>query len=131
MPSVIICCDFDGTIVEHEYPDIGPPSPGAFDWLKRFQQLGARLILLTMRGPDNFLQDAVDFCRENGVEFWAHNVNPEQDTWSQSRKVYGHRYIDDTAVGVPLRPSSRPGGRLVVDWDRVGPMVEAYIIAKQ
>jgi hypothetical protein len=36
---MIIGIDFDGTIVEHEFPDIGAPVEHAFMWLKEFRRL--------------------------------------------------------------------------------------------
>lgn len=127
MPRTI-CVDFDGTIVDHQYPDIGQPVPGAFFYLKKYQQIGAKLILLTMRSDErqqagNVLQQAVQFCRQNGLEFYAVNNNPDQDSWTTSRKVYGHIYIDDAAACCPLRQNPRSGGRPYVDWDIVGPAV--------
>ena len=132
---MILAIDFDGTIAEHRFPKIGDAVPGAFKWLKKFQEAGALLILLTMRSDGrkdggNYLADAVDFCRANGVEFWAHNTNPEQETWTGSRKVYAHAYIDDMAVGCPLMRTSRDDGDMV-DWERVGPIVMDMIEARR
>ena len=119
-----IAIDFDGTIVLHEFPDIGREVPGAFEWMKKFQDAGCKLILWTMRSDgDNFgpvLTQAVEFCRERGVEFWGVNENPGQD-WSDSPKAYAHVYIDDAAFGCPL--VENPGGRPFVDWDSVGPAI--------
>ena len=120
--SHIIAVDFDGTIVEHRYPDIGRPVPGAIEALLEFQGLGARLILWTMRSDGqrdgDVLTLAVEWCRKRGLEFWGVNQNPEQ-SWSRSPKAYAHRYIDDAAVGCPLRPSLTAGARDMVDWERV------------
>ena len=123
----MICVDFDGTIVGHRFPQIGKPAPGAFKWLKKLQEAGARLILWTMRDDDRdgdglYLKEAVDFCRANGVEFWALNANPEQFSWSNSKKCYANIYIDDAAFGCPLIPDSEQD-RLMVDWSIVGPAV--------
>jgi len=46
---MIIAIDFDGTIVDHRYPDVGEPCPGSFEWMRKFQAAGAKLILWTMR----------------------------------------------------------------------------------
>lgn len=120
-----IAIDFDGTIVEHVFPEIGKPVPGAFKWLKKFQKAGARLILWTMRsdGQDagDVLTQAVEFCREHGVEFFGVNCNPEQSSWTTSPKAYAQIYVDDAAFGCPLRENPRMGGRPFVDWDAVGP----------
>lgn len=128
---MIIAVDFDGTIADHRYPDIGVAVPGAFDWLKRYREAGATLILLTMRhdgerqGPT--LKEAVEFCRTNGVEFDHVNCNPKQKTWTDSPKCYAQVYIDDAAACCPLRENPRAGGRPYVDWDVVGPAVMKLI----
>lgn len=136
---MIIAIDFDGTIVEHAFPEIGRPVPGAIRWMKRFQELGARLILWTMRsdrgagGPHDvpeepYLFEAVAYCEQNGVTFWAVNGNPQQSSWTESPKAYAHLYIDDAAFGCPLTESKRMGGRAMVDWDVVGPEVESLLL---
>lgn len=133
---MIIAVDFDGTIVEHKFPEIGRPVPGAFRWLKAWQKAGAKLILWTMRsdgrsgeGRENgpMLTEAVEFCRSHGIEFWGINQNPEQVAWTQSPKAYAHLYVDDAAFGCPLRESKRLGDRPMVDWKSVGPMVQKLL----
>lgn len=125
MQKLIIAVDFDGTISKHVFPKIGDAVPGAFEWMKKFQEAGASLILWTMRSDDqetgDVLTQAVEFCRENGVEFFGVNSNPTQAEWTTSPKAYAHLYIDDAAFGCPLvRPLlDRP----YVDWSQVGPVV--------
>jgi hypothetical protein len=127
---VIIAIDFDGTIVAHEFPQIGAEVPGAFEWMEKFQEAGCKLILWTMRcdtgDSGDVLTQAVEFCRERGIEFFGVNENPQQD-WSASPKAYAHVYIDDAAFGCPLRENPKMGGRPFVDWDVVGPAVYAMI----
>lgn len=128
MSQFILAVDFDGTIVDHKFPEIGVAAPGAFKWLKHFQSLGIKLILWTMRsdGRDNGstpLTDAVNFCEDNGIQFWSINSNPQQSSWTKSPKVYAHCYIDDAAIGCPLLPPIRDGGRKIVDWETVGPEI--------
>jgi hypothetical protein len=127
MPKVI-AVDFDGTLAEHKFPNIGNEVPGAFAVLKELQAAGHRLILWTMRndresneGP--VLTQAVEWCRERGIEFWGVNTNPEQHSWSQSPKAYAHFYIDDAALGCPIRPSFEVD-RPMVDWESV----RAYLV---
>lgn len=117
-----IAIDFDGTLVDHRYPDIGAEVPYAFDYLKQFKEKGAKLILLTMRSGDS-LDQAVEFCKSKGIEFDHINCNPSQDSWTTSRKVYANLYIDDAALGCPLKDSPRYGSRPMVDWSIIGPMV--------
>lgn len=93
-----IAIDFDGTIVEHAYPLIGKEIPFAIDTLKRLQQeLHCRLILWTVREGD-LLEQAVDFCRERGLEFYAVNKNNPEEK-SGSRKIAADIYIDDRNFG--------------------------------
>lgn len=82
-----ICIDFDGTIVKHEYPAIGPEAPGAFEYMKKFQEAGAKLILHTMRGGNELLE-AVEYIQNKGVELYGVNHNPDQ-TWTTSKRYGG------------------------------------------
>lgn len=118
----IYAVDFDGTLVDHRYPDIGSDVPGAFQTLRDLIERGDRIILLTMRS-DEFLDAAVKHCEERGVVLFGVNDNPEQATWTASRKVYAHHFIDDAAVGCPLRENVRMGGRPFVDWSIVRRLV--------
>jgi len=117
---MIIAVDFDGTCVTHEYPEIGQDI-GAVPVLKALVARGDQLILYTMRHGKT-LTAAIEWFTENGIELWAANVNPEQHTWSESRKVYAHIYIDDAALGVPLMIPVG-AGRSFVDWARVATMM--------
>lgn len=129
---MIIAIDFDGTLCDHRFPEIGGEAPHAFEWLKKFQDAGAKLMLWTMRNDrpnEPVLSQAVQWCRERGIEFWGVNNNPEQHSWSQSPKQYAHVYIDDAAFGCPLREFPRAGSRPVVDWAVVGPAVLKMIEA--
>ncbi len=96
--SPILCVDFDGTIVEHEFPHIGKPLPDAFTVLKEFMEHGDRLILWTCR-EGTHLQDAIDFCAKNGIFFEVHNQNVPEHDYAKSRKPFAHRYIDDRMIG--------------------------------
>ena len=98
---MIIAVDFDGTIVEHKYPAIGRERLFAFDTLKALQKDHHQLILWTYRSGKE-LEEAVEFCRKNGVEFYAVNKNyPEEefDKKTMSRKIHADVYIDDRNVG--------------------------------
>jgi hydroxymethylpyrimidine pyrophosphatase-like HAD family hydrolase len=98
--SKVIAVDFDGTIVEHRYPAIGKEMLFAFATLKALQQKGHKLILWTIRtGP--LLDEAVEFCRQNGVEFYAVNKNypEEQLDEKTSRKLNADVFIDDRTIG--------------------------------
>lgn len=99
--GIKIAVDFDGTIVEHEYPGIGREKLFAFQTLRELEKSGALLILWTFRTGKE-LKEAVDFCRNNGVEFYAVNKNyPEEifDEATVSRKINADIFIDDKNVG--------------------------------
>jgi hypothetical protein len=95
-----LAIDFDGTIVEDAYPKIGKPKLFAFETLKKLQQHGHRLILWTYRYGKT-LQEAVDFCKENDLEFYAVNCSfPNEDyDPKKSRKINADLFIDDRNVG--------------------------------
>jgi hypothetical protein len=111
--SKVVAVDFDGTIVRHAYPKIGEPVPLAVEGLQMFQQKGWKIILHTMRGGD-YLQAAVNYLENAGIELYGLNENPTQKHWTESTKCYAPLYIDDAAIGCPL--IYPPGERAFVDW---------------
>jgi hydroxymethylpyrimidine pyrophosphatase-like HAD family hydrolase len=98
--GIKIAVDFDGTIVEHEYPEIGKEKLFAFQTLKELEKLGAYLILWTFRTGTE-LDEAVEFCRNNGIEFYAVNKNYPEEIFDESvsRKINADIYIDDKNIG--------------------------------
>ena len=95
-----IAVDFDGTIVEHAYPEIGKEKPFAIQTLKQLQQEGNRLILWTSR-ENELLDEAIAFCHERGLDFYAVNSNEPADALFHkfSTKVIADVYIDDHNLG--------------------------------
>ena len=96
-----IAVDFDGTIVEHRYPEIGEEMLFAFETLKQLQKLGHQLILWTYRHGRE-LDEAVEYCRKKGITFYAVNKSyPEEqfDDKQMSRKLDVDLFIDDRNVG--------------------------------
>ncbi len=113
---MIIALDFDGTVVTHEYPYIGEDI-GAVPVLKELVAAGHQLILYTMRSG-KLLDEALAWFKRNGIELYAVNENPEQRSWTSSVKVHANMYIDDCALGCPIRFEDgirRP----FVDWQKV------------
>lgn len=109
----IIAVDFDGTCVTHEYPAIGKDI-GAAPILRRLTDCGNKIILWTMRSGRE-LKAAVEWFEENNIPLWGINKNPDQ-SWSTSPKAYANIYIDDAAIGTPLK-TSELSARPYVDWD--------------
>lgn len=97
-----IAVDFDGTIVEHRYPSIGKEIPFAIETLKKLQDQRHRLILWTVR-EGRLLDEAVAFCRQRGLEFYAVNHDyPEEEAERNghySRKLKADLFIDDRNLG--------------------------------
>lgn len=96
-----IAVDFDGTIVEHRYPAIGPELPFAIETLKRLHEERHRLILWTVR-EGRLLDEAVRFCQQRGLTFYAINSNyPEESPLhaTYTRKLQADLFIDDRNLG--------------------------------
>ena len=97
-----IAVDFDGTIVEHKYPEIGEEKPFAIDTLKMLIRDRHKLILWSVR-EGKLLEDAVEWCRDRGVAFYAINRDYPEETWDNnphfSRKLKVDIFIDDRNLG--------------------------------
>lgn len=112
-----IAVDFDGTIVKHAYPAIGREMPGAISILKRLQADGHRLILWTVR-EGALLDDAVEYCRARGLEFYSvneHYIDEHNPAAKGCRKLNADIYIDDRNAG------AFPG------WEAIYEMVSRHI----
>ena len=98
---MIIAVDFDGTIVEHKYPNIGNELPFATSTLRMLASQQHRLILWTVR-RGRLLEEAVEWCRNRGVEFYAVNKNfPEEVIEGENcfAKINADLFIDDRNLG--------------------------------
>ena len=113
--GIKIAVDFDGTIVEHEYPAIGKEKLFAFQTLKELEKLGANLILWTFR-TGRELEEAVEYCHKNGIDFYAVNRNYPEEVFDEtvSRKIDADIFIDDKNVG------GFPG------WSEIWQMINPY-----
>jgi hypothetical protein len=112
-----VAVDFDETLTlktaDKKYPEIGEETPNAFKALRTIKSLGYKLILYTNREGQQ-LEDALAWCRERNFEFDGVNNNFDQLSWSSSRKVFAHVYIDDCGFGIPKR---RFGDKIGIDWN--------------
>jgi ribonucleotide monophosphatase NagD (HAD superfamily) len=92
-----IAVDFDGTVVESVFPDIGGEMPGALSVLKELQTAGHKIILWTCRS-DKHLDAAEQWLSKQGFIPDAVNESVKMDwpkSFSYTRKVYADIYIDD------------------------------------
>lgn len=149
---IIIAVDFDGTMVEHQYPATGKENPGAVQVLQALANEGHRIILYTMRDNINKVSEwpepyncavaptvidaAKEWCENHNIPIFAINDNP-RCTFSKSRKVYAHLYIDDAALGCPLvshidRRGYTTHDRPMVDWYAVeGMLIDRGLLPKR
>lgn len=97
MKQNIIAVDFDGTLCENKWPEIGMPNEELIEYLKRRQANGEKLILWTSRNEEQ-TKDAVEWCKDHGLVFDAVNDNlPEivEAFGGNCRKIFANEYIDD------------------------------------
>lgn len=105
-----VAVDFDGTIVENQYPQIGRLQSGAKDTLQRLHNDGHKIIIWTCRSGD-LLVEAVNFLLWHGIPFDQVNDNLRENIeqyGGNSRKVCADIYIDDRNLFCDG-----------VDWERV------------
>lgn len=145
-----VAVDFDGSLCEDRFPDIGEPKEKCIDYVKRLAREGSKIILYTCRenGTRKLLDEAVDFCRTHEIPLFAVNENPDNKYPAMfglapdaGRKMHADLYIDDKAVNAldingfelePAVPSAAPaqlpeGGHLADEhWIRVMRLAEAY-----
>lgn len=114
---MIICVDFDGTCVTHEYPIVGKEI-GSVSVLKKIIKKGHKIILFTMRSG-KYLDDAVNWFREKEIDLYGINQNPTQKSWTSSPKAFAQLYIDDAALGCPLKVDNNLSMWSFADWDEI------------
>ena len=122
--------DFDGTMVSHEFPLIGKDI-GAVPVLRKLVENGHKIILYTMRSDKkevkskdynihqkggDYLTQAVNWCKTHKIPLYGIQTNPTQKNWTDSPKCYANNYIDDAAIGCPLKIDKKISSRLFVDW---------------
>lgn len=121
MKPIILCIDFDGTCVKHAYPNEGE-DVGAQPVLRDLVAAGHKLILWTMRSGKE-LQDAVAWFNRNGIALYGVQRNPLQRAWTTSPKAYAQLYIDDAALGCPLKYEDQADARPYADWTLIRKML--------
>ena len=100
--NTVIAVDFDGTLCENRYPEIGEPRMSLINQVKFAKSQGMKVILWTCR-TEKLLDEAVGWCEEHGLVFDAVNENLQEriDTYGgDCRKISADFYLDDKAVTI-------------------------------
>ena len=117
----IVAVDFDGTLVEDNFPEIGKLNADLFRCVKYLKEKGVKVVLWTSRnfhGGRDLLEEAVEFCSGLGLEFDAVNENIQEVqelTGEDTRKIYADLYIDDKCV-VPYQSPLYWLDKLDLNW---------------
>ncbi len=106
MKYEVVAVDFDGTICENAFPDIGKPKKNIIKYVKNLAKDGSKIILFTCREDGEgrkLLSEAVEFCEEQQIPIYAVNENPDNiypEIYKTpvGRKMYADLYIDDKAI---------------------------------
>ena len=98
---MVIAVDFDKTLFNSHYPDVGEPNWDVINWCKQKQKEGHILILWTCRRRKN-LKKAVKACESVGLKFDYINTHTKESLAMFGRsppgsKIYADIYIDDRA----------------------------------
>ncbi|MDI1233937.1 MAG: hypothetical protein PSX81_06635 [bacterium] len=124
---MITFLDFDGTIVEHEYPAIGNCVEGCYTVIAKLQKAGHKIILNSYRSQSKSgkLKNALEHINKKGqgiinpiIEFSKSKVNPFYWNW-EIFMTFGFIFIDDDCLGIPVKNANAIEGRQVVDWQAV------------
>lgn len=90
----ILAVDYDETIHDGKFPEIGDPMPGVHTTLRWYHKHGGEIILWTCREGDKLIE-AVRWMDRNKIPFDYANQNVEGLNIETSRKIYADLYIDD------------------------------------
>jgi hydroxymethylpyrimidine pyrophosphatase-like HAD family hydrolase len=105
----LIAIDFDGTIVEEAFPELGALKPHAKRVMQRIRNEGGRIAIWTARNK-RFDEAIQTFLKDNDIPFDVYNdhfpENKEKYNWTAelgSPKIFAEIYIDDRGYGVKDR----------------------------
>lgn len=98
--GLTLSIDFDGTIVEDTYPDVGQVRPYAIRYLQALEGEG-HVIIINSNREGKYKEDAIEFLKQNNIPFHYFNENDQRliDKYSNdSRKIGADLYIDDKSL---------------------------------
>jgi hypothetical protein len=97
----IIAIDFDGTIVEHKFPEIGKLLPGAKEVINKLAK-SYTIIIWTCRNHEETSKEFLDmitFLLDNDIEYHYINQNDPKNPFQPYPKIFANIYIDDRSLG--------------------------------
>jgi hypothetical protein len=114
----IVVIDWDGTLVENRWPQMGGWLPGAVDAIKRFQQEGYKVLIFSARLSPYWLDGS-----KRPAEAVATSVKevrtmldeaglPTVGIWTKPGKPPFSKFIDDKAVAFPSTPTKHTWRRI-------------------
>ena len=128
--------DFDGTVVSQAFPSVGK-NIGAQRVLKELIYNNHKLILFTVRwdcptNPENnYLTQAINWFKENDIELYGIQSDPEQSSWTNSPKSCAQIMIDDSALGCPIKYDTTISLKPFADWEKIREiLIEKGLIKK-
>lgn len=103
---MIIAVDFDGTLVEHKYPEIGKTIHHVLNFVRDGKRNGNKIILHTCRHGKE-LEEAIKWMKDRDIEPDAVNddvpsVKNSDFGRSKSNKPFANIYLDDRAVSLEM-----------------------------
>ncbi len=135
---MIIYLDFDGTVVEHQYPSIGRCNFGCIEVIYKLQKAGHKILLNTMRCEFNngSLEKALSWFDNAWMMLKDKKLNQDGDfnlmpieatTYKHSPQIWdwdffrekGFVIIDDQSLHVPLKKAIMTVNSYMVDWDEI------------
>lgn len=96
---MIIAIDFDGTIVEHKFPEIGKLRKDAKEVINQLYNEGHYIIIWTCRYEGFAVEQMELFLAANDIKYHCINQNHPELLFSPKPKIYADIYIDDRQVG--------------------------------
>jgi hypothetical protein len=118
-----IYLDFDGTVVEHNFPAIGAENPNAFNVISKLQKAGHELILNTYRVEIDIIhvEEALEFINSSNLliepikMYLPKKLDPKPFDLSAAIDC-NQLYIDDISQGIPMRRNEVLAYGLMIDW---------------
>lgn len=125
---MIIYLDFDGTVVEHNFPSIGKYNEGCYEVIDKLKKAGHKIFLNTYRADLQVksLNESVDYLKLNGYDFKPLEKKMDPFIWDlEFSKENGILFLDDICEGIPLKESKfSPYPK--VDWTEVDKQLDKY-----